>query len=193
MNKLKRALLLTILLASICTPRCLADDTWVVRVTAKELDNYLNFKGSRLLPVAKASVDYSETCGEDTKSGTYEDLYYGNKHAIGCRRYSPLDLTELTRGEIHVVSTSPSGLRESEAYAAANAVERVFLDLYARNCLTLHIIVPHNSFATLVNGFYQNGFTANNRVGCSEPRVSSPTITFVILSDPPGESQRVMF
>jgi hypothetical protein len=193
MNKLKYAILLTSLLASICMPTCLADDTWVVRVKAKELDNYLNFKGSRLLPVAKASIDYSETSGEVTRAESYEDLYYSNKHAIGCHRYRPLDLTALTRGEIHVVCSSASAMRESEAYAIANAVERVFLDLYARNCLTLHIIVPHDSFSTVVNGFYQNGFTANNRLGCSEPRISSPTITLQILSDPPGQSQRVMF
>jgi hypothetical protein len=192
MNQLKRALLLTSLLASICMPSCLADDTWIVRITAKELNNYLNFKGCRLPPVAKASVDYSETCDEVTKSESYEDLYYSNKHAIGCRRYRPLGLTEETRGEIRVVNTSTSGLKESEAYAAANAVERVFLDLYARNCMAVDITVPRDSFASVVNGFYQNGFTANNRVGCSNGR-ESPTITLRIVSDPPGESQRVMF
>src|SRR5271163_1231137 len=140
MDKLKRALLLMSVLASICVPSCLADDTWVVRITAKKLDNYLNFTGSRLPPVVKASVDYSEICsGEATKSESYEDLYYSNKYAIGCHRYGPLDLTEKTRGEIRVVSTSSSVMQESEAYAAANAVERVFLDLYVRNCLTLYI------------------------------------------------------
>jgi hypothetical protein len=124
-----------------------------------------------------------------TNSGLYEDLYFGNLQAIGCIRHRSFDIAQNTHGQIYLTSSSSTGMDKNEAYAAANATKRVFLDLYLKNCYLDSVIVPRSSFDAVVQGVYQNGF--------SDPalQTGSNTVTrviWLIVSDPPGQSQYVV-
>lgn len=191
MKFLTRSTLLTLIALTVFAQSCLADNPWSMTITTQQLNNFLDYKGSLLQPVCKATIAYTQTYYGVSRSATYKDLYYTNLQAIGSIEYEPLNITEGTQGQAYVQSASPTGMQQREAYAAANAVERVFLDLYSKKCPLLRVIVPRSSFDTLVNGFYANGFHQYPQIGSGQS--VNATIVLLILSDPAGQSQRVMF
>lgn len=163
---------------------------WTVVIDTKLLDRCLRYPGSRLAPIIKASINFKQPTREETAQPTiYEDVYYSHCHVIGLRRHHALDIRPGTQGVIYV-SGSSSNLRAEEACAAANALVRVFLDLYVKKAPLRFVIVSREFFDMLIAGLQRYGF---------RPAIVSadqPVIALVMLhikSDPPGRTQDLLY
>ena len=156
-------------------------EAWTLSISTKQLDHFLSDSGSTLGPVVKVSVTYAEQFYGVTNANRYEDLYYGRSQPIGCIRHHALDVTDGTRGEIIV--TSPP-LRPSEVDVLANVIERLYLDLYMKDCQVRDVIVPRDSFHAIKTGLCQHGFRDLPGAGSSEPM--DTLILLHLVSDPPG-------
>ncbi len=189
MNVLIRILLLFLAFALSESPS-LADEDWVITVTTNSLNNYMNYAGSNMQPFVKASISYVQVKKEETKSGDYQDLYYGNFNSVGCLRKNLLDLTPGTEGEIQLKSTAKN-ISKNEAYAGANAVARLLIDLNLKRCRVKWVKAPYDSFDTVIEGFIKAGFHLDDPGGANDN--TARIIILSVLSEPAGLSQHVIF
>jgi hypothetical protein len=179
-----------VLVVTCCVLVPLAAQAWTVTMTAKQINNYLTYPGSKLSPCVKVSISYYNDLSGVISSGSYEDLYYGNSHPIGCLRHHSLDVTGGTRGEIILNTGSSSSMQESEANALANAIKRIYLDLYVKDCQVRDVIVPQDLFDTILLALLENGFTRTPLQ--ASYRTLQAVILLHLVSDPPGFAEYIM-
>src|SRR5271163_2582384 len=77
---------------------------FVINVQTQVLQGYMGYAGSQLNPITQLSVSYQETGRWDpSRRGQvikYEDLWYHNCDAIGCRRYNLFKVAPAGQGMI---------------------------------------------------------------------------------------------
>lgn len=125
---------------------------WTITISVQTLNSYLNYSGSALAPIVKASVYYNQS-GQSTH---YEDIYYSQQQAIGCRQYHALPATQGTAGVISI--TNLSNNNQQQGYAAANAALRTYLDLYLQKSSVRTVTVMPEYFDNLLQSLVQCGF-----------------------------------
>lgn len=165
-------LLLTCLSASVSV----ADsDGWLVTLRLKTFEHYLDFPGSSISSITKVSVSFAQPNNGPAK--LYENLYYAHNHAIGCARLSPLSINPGTAGVIRLTTVN-----EEQSSAAANAIARIYLDLYVRKCPLTAVEVPLARFRSVISGLYTQGF---HTAVLNSPD-SSGHCLILVESEPPG-------
>jgi hypothetical protein len=124
---------------------------WQVNISCTKLNDYPDYRGSRLRPLTKVAVTYAQPVHKTQV--LYEELTYATSRAIGCRRLvNPIGITPGTAGIIKVVNTPPV-----EGYAAANAILRTWLDVSQNKCMLKYVYVPHASFTTIIQALCDQG------------------------------------
>jgi len=164
---------------------------WMVSITTETLKGYLDYKGSLLSPLVKASVVYSQTFCGVTYSEPYESYYYAGFQPVGCIKHHSLDLIDGAWGTIELKSDGSSALSKEETHAAADLIDRVFLDLYLKRCKVRCVVVPFDAFENVMDGLCQYGFQLTPPEGSSQP-ITAQTI-LSIVSNPPGLAERIMY
>lgn len=164
---------------------------WVIFVNVKELKSYLNYKGSTLNPVAKLSITYRQTPRfnkeRELKMFTYEDLWYHEGSAVGCRRYHEL---KLNRGEQGAIRIMPSQDADNEPAAIANAITRILLDVGLNRSSVASVFTPKNALKDITYELEKFNFVPY------VPRPDSGVrgqLSLFLSSDPPGQNQYLFF
>jgi hypothetical protein len=124
---------------------------WTVTISTQRLDTYLGYVGSPLAPIIRTTI----YCNQADQSIHYEDLYYSNGQAIGCRRFHSLGPTPGTAG---VIAINLSSNDQPQSCAAANAAIRAYLDLYLQKSAVKKITISAASVDNLIQGLQQCGF-----------------------------------
>lgn len=187
-----RSCLVTLALLAVLAPAATArKGDWKVNIDTRVVDPCLSFPTSDLHPVIKASVRFLQRGPKklNLQPTTYEDLYYSHCRVIGLRRHSNLEIKAGSQGDIFVGNAS-SDFRSEEACAAANAVVRLFLDLYRRKAPLASVVVPRDFFDTVVSELQRYGFRPSSGV------VDQPIVALVMIhiaSDPPGRTQDLLY
>jgi len=149
---------------------------WQMTITPQKFQRYLDYPGSKLHPLTKVTVTYMQP--PNTPLTVYEDLYYTNSQAVGCKRQKdPITIKPGTAGIIKI-----SGIEQNQSYAAANAVLRVFLDVSLRQCMTKYIQVPYDSFDNVVMSLCNLGMHRHRTTG------PESGVTLQIVADKGGQS-----
>ncbi len=125
---------------------------WTMTVSAQRLDSYLNYSGSPLAPIVRTSIYYNQA-GQSTH---YEDIFYSQQQAIGCRQYHALPATPGTAGVIAITTLSNND--QQQGYAAANAALRTYLDLALQKSSVRLMTVAPEYFSNLIQALGQYGF-----------------------------------
>jgi hypothetical protein len=181
----------TIVLAVMCScQRVLAQtpekwQDWQVTIAAQSYSPYLDHPGSPVSTLIKASVSFAQPNNGQTKP--YEDLYYTSSQVIGCRRNGVLGITPGTAGMITVTSTT-----SDQSYAVANAVGRLFLDLYMHKCPTKMVVVPQARFNSIISALCNQGFRVAPPVPVRQRQGTSALFMLPIISEPAGEAVDIM-
>lgn len=118
---------------------------WQVRLETKDIKHFLDYKGCELNPVTSVKVFFSKR-GTDSKwtgEQLYEDLWFHDGAAIGCRRY--IDLPDIggQTGELLIADTEDV---EVQLRSVVNAVVRLMLDLGLRDSVVLDAVAPDNLY-----------------------------------------------
>jgi hypothetical protein len=157
---------------------------FVIEVQTQILQNYMNYTGSTLYPITQLRVTYRETPrSSSSQAGTtvqYEDLWYHNCQAIGCRRYNVFQIKPGEQGCIHFLTSSDTA---GAGCAIANATTRLLLDIGLNSSALAAVIVPTDAVNSVIQQFEQFNF---------HPFVPTPdkgvkaTISLFICSEPVG-------
>jgi hypothetical protein len=158
---------------------------WQVTIAAHSFSPYLDHPGSPVSKLIKATVSYAQPNSGQAKP--YEDLYYTSSQVIGCRRNGVLGITPGTAGTILVTSTT-----SDQSYAVANAVGRLFLDLYMHKCPTKIVVVPQACFGSIISALCNQGFRVAPPVPARQSQGTSALFILPVVSEPSGESVDIM-
>lgn len=184
-----------------CKTSLAAASDWVVTIRTSTLDKCLDYPGSKLKPVIKASVYFEQGLSElsaeekelqklgaipdeEITSTKFEDIFFSHMHPLGLKRYLPLRLKEGTPGIIKIVPSN-SLSRHEEANAAANTTVRLFLNLYLHKAALRSISVPRDLYDPYVSELQRYGFRFENIVPGTMNRA---LVMISVRSDPPGRS-----
>ena len=152
---------------------------WTITVKTTIDNKALNYPSSTLKPLAVLSAAYrmAPRFSKDGNAETYpyEDLWYHEGRAIGCRLYHRLNTPQYYQGAIRIV---PSKDASQSPAAIANAIVRLMLDIGLRKCVLTVVFVPRDIFHEVQDNLTKFGFFPNQG-----------TIPLFLFSDP--YSQRV--
>lgn len=161
---------------------------YIFDVETDQVRNEFEYKNSLIGPVIKTRISYTRPNIEDSERVQYEDLWNNGWQTLGCRRINELDLQP---GQVAIQVKHKSGfgsLKEGEA--AAKAVLRLFVDLYARRQAVSVIILPDESFGYILNQMPQAGFTPGPEAQPDVP-VFSPIVIPVRTNS--GSDKQVLY
>jgi len=158
---------------------------WVLQVETKPLPDYLQRRGSKINPIVKVSVAYSDTFDEKAETAIYEDLFYGAEQPIGCVQHGPLAVTNGTRGAIYLDSAA-SQITPEELAILGNTIKRIYLDLYMKDCQVRDVVIPSKFYDAIVSSFQKRGFHELPSADSQEPMNTLILLHFV--SQPAGLS-----
>jgi len=170
-------------------PNITTDDGWLVNISLIRLDHYLDYSGSSMPNLSKICIFYSKlTESKQSVAVHYEDLLYSGNHAVGCNQFHSLDLPPWTTGVVYISSQSAAAMTPDEGYAAGNAVGRLFLDLFEKDCVIKQVVVPLESYGAVIQGFCSSGFVEESNM----PRGTVPKLILRVVSDPAGQIEAVI-
>jgi hypothetical protein len=132
---------------------------WVVTIETEQIPGQFQYAGSTLQPLVMARVWYSRYDGSEY--APYENLWFCNGKPYGVERFNPLNVRRGDSAAIKVTSKSvvPS---DWENKAAAKSVVRLFLDVRVNNSVVQSVILPDESFLSIVNEMDNDHFTVFN-------------------------------
>lgn len=157
------------------TPANSGSSDWTISISTKHIPNCLDYPNSKLQPLIRARVKFEQGLpqlspeeSELAKAGyiteeqvpdtVYEDIYYTQSRALGLHRYSELRIRPGTPGVIRITEIGSGPLRDEEAFAAANATARIFLDAAMKKSALRSIFVPRDNFDLYTQGLQRYGF-----------------------------------
>jgi hypothetical protein len=116
---------------------------WVFYLNPKALPNYLNYPTSGLSPIVNMEVNYRIAPrlnqGNSNNQVHYEDLWYHDARAVGCRKYCKLPFKNEWQGAICVPATADA---TNHPGAIANAIIRLLLDVNLIKCTLVVVLAP---------------------------------------------------
>ncbi len=159
---------------------------WAMYVDVRNLDHYLNYKGSRLRPLTRARVYYNKytrphvigtTVGQ---SLVYQDLWYYQGKPVGLRRRAKLAIEPETVGTI--VAGNFSGV-PGQAEAATNAMVRLLVEMQLRNIVITNMVVPGDQFQNILDCLRYYRFHIANTP------TDGKQLSILLRSLPPGREE----
>jgi hypothetical protein len=164
---------------------------FVIEVQTQILKNYMGYTGSTLYPITQLRVSYRETPrstnSQVSTSVLYEDLWYHNCQAIGCRRYNLFQIKPGEQGCIHFLTSSDT---TGAGCPIANATTRLLLDIGLNNSALASVIVPVDAVNSVVSQFEQ--FNFHSYVPKPDVGVKA-TMNLFVCSEPVGVKQYLYY
>lgn len=139
----------------------------IIFIETEEVEDYMTFEGSQLIPIIKATVSWrqgeGQTPAENAPEGEYEELWYKGGEPLGLEIHGGLGKRELALTQVRISSKSkhPSS---AEMAAQANALVQVYLASYLRFALLTSVLVPDETFDSLVTCLGRENFFASQAV-----------------------------
>jgi len=171
---------------------------WVITIETEQQKDYLQYNRSHMKDIVKATVTYMKGDAKDTDKPTaYEDLWYSQSKCIGMNRrksLQPGDKNGPSSGqEINIrVRHKKSPASNFENWASAEAVLRVMLDTKINGNVLNQVLVPADSFDSVVQGFGLQKFYAVPEAGPDQPSSTvGPAIH--VSSEPEGRDEDLVY
>lgn len=159
---------------------------WVLRIDPALLPNYALYDGSSLKPVVdlKTSIRLNPGLmkGQTQQFAPYEDLWYGNGTAIGCRQSMPLPLQSGLRGTIYIPLSDLAAMYPD---AFAHAITRLTVDVSLRNCSVISVVLPESAINPIADSMRKYGFARTRII----PEESNQDSLMLLLT--PGTDSEV--
>jgi hypothetical protein len=110
---------------------------------------------------------------------TFQDLWYHDGHALGCKHYhSP----PILRQQVGCLFVKPSKDTLAHSVDVANAMVRVLMELQVRDLSPSAYIVPADMYDDVVAGLNDLGFFGNFAL------YSGPQLSMHLISNPRGKN-----
>lgn len=164
---------------------------FIITVKTEILKDYMAYPGSTLKPITQCSITYKETGRlNKSKAGVvvkYEELWYHDCNAIGCRRYN---LLKIEPGEQGIIRFLPSYDANRSACAIANVSTRLLLDIGLNHCALSAVSVPVGTISDVVGAFEKLNFLPF--IPKPDTGVSA-SMAIYICSEPFGEKRYLYY
>lgn len=160
----------------------------LILIETEEVKNEFEYKDSVIGPVVKAKVTYSRPNEEAATPVHYETLWLHGWQTLGCRRMNEL---RLGNGQSAIQVKHKSGYGSlPEGEAAAKAILRIFVDMYAQKHAVTTIIVPDESIGYILNQMPRAGFNPGPK---SKPDVPVYSLIVIPVSTASGSEHQVLY
>lgn len=162
---------------------------FIVLIETEPEPKLFEFPGSRIGPVVKTNISYYRPDRPDLDRIEYERLYYHDWQPIGCRRLKKLDFPH--GGNIAIEVRHKRGFAtNAELGASADAILRMFVDLFAERAAASSIIVPDDSMDGICEEMNRWKFYAGD-----EARPEVPIVCPIILpiENASGRIKKVLY
>lgn len=147
------------------------------------------FPGSRIGPVVKASVSYYRPDRPDLDRVEYEKIYYHEWQPIGCRRLRELDFPN--GGNVCIEVRHKRGFASNaELGASADAILRMFIDIFAKRTSASAIIVPDDSMDGICEEMNRWKFYADDQ---SKPEVPIICPMILPIQNSSGSTKKALY
>ncbi|MBX9695426.1 MAG: hypothetical protein K2Z81_23780 [Cyanobacteria bacterium] len=161
---------------------------YVLEIETKKDPSQFEYPGSLIGPIVRTSVSYVKPDNDEFAPVRYEDLWYHEWQALGCRRYHELDLG--TSAQIAIeIKHQPESSQPQNA-AAANAALRVMLDVFAGRNSVACLIVPDDDMKSIGLYMEKAGFRMGNEPPPEQPIACSLLIPVQSKS---GQNRQVLY
>jgi len=127
---------------------------WVMEVSVMPMPYYLNHQGTKLGRMSRVHLTVRALSNRHgaVQSNDYEELYFSDSTAIGCRSLQRLNLPQGSVGAIMVIDTGTYLNTDAGAAVAAKALTRAYVDIAVNNGVTLSVICPGHALSTIEDG-----------------------------------------
>jgi hypothetical protein len=189
------ALVIGLLSCLVCQLPCIGlpglgrSHDYIVVIETEPEPAMFEFPGSRIGPIVRANISYYQPHRDDLDPIQYEKLYYHDWQPVGCRRLRKLDFPY--GGNICIEVRHKRGFATpAELGAAADAILRLFIDIFAEQKSASAIIVPDDSLDGICEQMNRWKFYAGD---AAKPEV--PIICPIILpiESSSGNTQKVLY
>lgn len=158
---------------------------WIIYVDLDKVDRYLKYPGSTMPGITRVLMDYRLCPRPRNKELNmdrvkYEDIWYQNGTAVGCRRYQDLVIPFQEQGCLYV---KPDPLVQPSIKAITNAIIRTILELYAKKLIVTSICVPKDSFNDFASALGQMNFF---RLDVAVPGGPGENMSIHVITNPMG-------
>lgn len=159
---------------------------WVVSLKLDTMDRFLKYPSSTMNPITRVAIDYRFTPNRFSRKDRitdrqkYEELWYHDGKAVGCKRYQTLELSSSEQGCLYIRPDPKVGdsIRE-----LTNAIVRLVLDVYDKKSILASIIVPKDNFENFATALAQYHFFKLTMVYPGGP---GNNMSIHVMSDPYG-------
>lgn len=135
---------------------------WAMVLDLPSMQNYLNYPGTKLRPMAKVQVHFRSYPHEYNRPPStnilYEELWYHNDVPIGLRRYNQISIPTQCDGAIVVCPGDAASDELQRASAITDAIVRLVVDAQFRNALTGLVLVPSADYDNVAEGLSRYKF-----------------------------------
>jgi hypothetical protein len=149
---------------------------WSAFIHAAPAKNYLSYAGSTLHPLTKVSVTLRQATGA---TAMYEEFWYQRGKVLGVHRkkntFQQADRDQM--GAIVIggeIDDDPSAVE-----SCVNALARLLIDFQLKHLVTEDVVVPQDSFQTVLGEMRNYGFITRDTIPLDGPQFS-----IVLRSDP---------
>ncbi|MBX9667553.1 MAG: hypothetical protein K2X93_08045 [Candidatus Obscuribacterales bacterium] len=147
---------------------------YTVLIETDLVKDEFEYKGSKLGPTFVATVTYRPTWLDDSQPILYEKMWLRDWQLLGLRRYKQLDFSD--GGQTTIEVRHKSGFSSlAEAEAAAKAILRIYVDIYATKHPITILTLPDDSMSHILNQMPRAGFKPGPEAAPDVP-ISSPMI-----------------
>lgn len=133
---------------------------WTIFVDASAVEQYLNYKGSKLHPLTKVRVSVQKSPrslqnDEEATEYVYEDFWYYKGKPIGLHRKHKLDIRQGLCGLVVIRHTSN---QPGQVMSVTNAALRVLVDLQYAKLVTNTFMVAEEDYEEVSGCLNEFGF-----------------------------------
>jgi len=133
-------------------------DGWQMMISARQLKNYLSYKGSLINTITEVEADYrfrDRTTGQWVPFRKYETLWFSDGRPVGCKRFEQLAIQPMMDGHI-LIANSPQATEQMDA--VANSVIRMFLDLGLKRDECNGVVLANDQFDAMTSSLGRCSF-----------------------------------
>ena len=160
---------------------------WTMPLTIQRLPNFLNYSGSKLHPIVRLRAGFHPNARGRFKpqvtSSTFEDLWYHEGDALGCRHDTNLQIEPGKLGALVI----RSGMDNQDSPAIADALVRLTLELQILSTPVSAVMIPSYLYDSVSDQLARFNFRTNTTmdVGCQ--------LNIHLISYPVGKSAYYYF
>jgi hypothetical protein len=147
--------------------------SWAMILNLPDEKHYLNYPGSKLLPVTKVRVQLKSYPKESyyvpPSNALYEELWYHGQVPLGMRRFSQNSIAKQSMGAIVICPGDAKADPIQRASAIGDAIVRLLIDAQLHASVVGLVLVPADEFDSVAAALSEYNFVPSRKCTHMQP------------------------